>query len=107
LDNRKAEFSEQHGQLVASYTLVAAGYDKQRYVRVRASRLVELVGLHNGEQVLDVATGTGWAALAAARTVGAASQVVGVDLTPAMLEQARRKAEMARLTNVDFREGDA
>jgi ubiquinone/menaquinone biosynthesis C-methylase UbiE len=107
LNNRKAEFSEQHGQVVASYTLVAAGYDKQRYVRVRASRLVELVGLHNGEQVLDVATGTGWAALAAARTVGAAGQVVGVDLTPAMLEQARRKAEMARLTNIDFREGDA
>jgi ubiquinone/menaquinone biosynthesis C-methylase UbiE len=86
---------------------VAAGYDTQRYMRVCASRLVELVGLPSGAKVLDVATGTGWAALAAARTVGATGQVVGVDLTPAMLEQARRKAAMAHLTNVAFCEGDA
>ncbi|HEX9869276.1 MAG TPA: hypothetical protein VGC99_11895 [Candidatus Tectomicrobia bacterium] len=59
MHNPKAERSTQQGPLVASYTLVAAGYDTQRYVRVGASRLVELVGLHSGEQVLDVATGTG------------------------------------------------
>ena len=107
MHNPKAERSEQQGQLVASYTLVAAGYDTQRYMRVGASRLVELVGLHSGEKVLDVATGTGWAAMAAARTVGSAGQVVGVDMTPGMLEQARRKAAMAHLTHVAFREGDA
>ena len=57
--------------------------------------------------MLDVATETGWAALAAARTVGSTGQVVGVDMTPGMLEQARRKAAMAHLTNVAFCEGDA
>lgn len=107
MHNPKAERSEQQAQLATSYTLVSAGYDTQRYVRVCASRLVELVGLHSGEQVLDVATGTGWAAMAAARTVGSAGQVVGVDLTKDMIEQARRKTAMARLTNVEFREGDA
>ncbi|HEX9869275.1 MAG TPA: class I SAM-dependent methyltransferase, partial [Candidatus Tectomicrobia bacterium] len=45
--------------------------------------------------------------MAAARTVGATGQVVGVDLTKEMLEQARRKIAMACLTNVAFREGDA
>lgn len=93
--------------LVASYNRVAAGYDTQRYVQVRANRLVELVGLPRGAKVLDVATGTGWAALAAAQVVGAAGQVVGVDISPGMLAQARRKAAMAGLTHVEFREGDA
>ena len=107
MHNPQAERSEQQRQLVASYDLVAAGYDTQRYMRVCASRLVELVGLPSGATVLDVATGTGWAALAAARTVGSTGQVVGVDLSPGMLAQARRKAAMAHLTNVVFREGDA
>lgn len=107
MPNPEAELSKQQGQLVASYDLVAAGYDTQRYVRVCASRLVELVGLHSGAKVLDVATGTGWAAMAVARTVGSTGQVVGVDMTPGMLEQVRRKAAMAHLTNVAFREADA
>jgi arsenite methyltransferase len=107
LDHPSTEHSAPQEPLVASYNLVAAGYDTQRYMRVCASRLVELVGLPSGAKVLDVATGTGWAALAAARTVGSTGQVVGVDLTPGMLEQARRKAAMAHLTNVAFREGDA
>ena len=88
MHNPKAECSEQQRQLVTSYDLVAVGYDTQRYMRVCANPLVELVGLPSGAKVLDVATGTGWAALAAAQTVGATGQVVGVDMTPGMLEQA-------------------
>jgi ubiquinone/menaquinone biosynthesis C-methylase UbiE len=107
LDHPHTEHSAPQEPLVATYNLVAAGYDTQRHVQVRASRLVELVGLPRGAKVLDVATGTGWAALAAAQAVGAAGQVVGVDISPGMLEQARRKAAMAGLTHVEFREGDA
>ena len=66
----EAESGEEKRQLETSYKLVSAGYDKQRYVRLCANRLVELVGLRGGEKVLDVATGTGWAALAAGRAVG-------------------------------------
>src|SRR5688572_31415207 len=77
LDHPHTEHSAPQEPLVASYNLVAAGYDTQRHVQVRASRLVELVGLPRGAKVLDVATGTGWAALAAAQAVGAAGQVVG------------------------------
>jgi ubiquinone/menaquinone biosynthesis C-methylase UbiE len=107
LDHPNTERSAPQEPLVASYNRVAAGYDTQRHGRVRASRLVELVGLSRGAKVLDVATGTGWAALAAAQAVGAAGQVVGVDISPGMLDQARRKAAMAGLTHVEFREGDA
>ena len=65
------------------------------------------MALAPGAQVLDIATGTGWAAVAAAQRVGPTGAVVGVDIAPEMLEQARQKAAVAGLTNVKFRLGDA
>ncbi len=65
--------------------------------------LVRRLDVAAGERVLDVACGTGNAAIPAA-AVGA--QVTGVDLTPRMLEVARRRAEDAGVT-VDWVEGDA
>jgi ubiquinone/menaquinone biosynthesis C-methylase UbiE len=56
---------------------------------------------------LDVATGTGWAALAAAQHVGPTGRALGVDLAPELLEHARQKAAAAGLTHVEFRAGDA
>src|SRR5262249_24065892 len=56
-----------------------------------------------GEDVLDVAAGTGNAAIRAA-LYGA--DVVGVDLTPELFTTARRRAELHRV-NVDWVEGDA
>ncbi len=55
----------------------------------------EFCRLAPGERVLDVACGPGAATLAAARAVGPAGRVVGVDLSPAMLEAARRRAAAA------------
>lgn len=101
------EFSEHKLQLVASYGLVSSGYDKQRFVWLCANRLIEVLDLRGGEKVLDVATGTGWAAIAAARIVGPTGQVVGADIAKDMLDQARRKIDLAHLTNVLVREGDA
>lgn len=89
-----AEFSEHRQQLVASHGLVSGGYDKQRFVRLCANRLVEVIGLRGGEKVLDVATSTGWTAMAAAQIVAPTGQVVGVDIAKDMLEQARRKMEV-------------
>lgn len=65
--------------------------------------LCETVDLRPGAQVLDVATGTGHVALAAARRFCGAT---GVDYVPALLEGGRRRAE-AEALSVDFREGDA
>ncbi|MFQ5854716.1 MAG: nucleoside triphosphate pyrophosphohydrolase [Anaerolineae bacterium] len=58
-----------------------------------------------GERVVDVGSGAGPDSLIAAGMVGPTGQVVGVDMTPAMLEKARHAAEEAGLTNVEFREG--
>jgi SAM-dependent methyltransferase len=64
--------------------------------------LCEAVHLHALEKVLDVATGTGNTALAAARR---RCEVVGIDFVPQHLEHARRRAE-AEGIQVEFRDGD-
>src|SRR5262245_50022898 len=70
-------------------TVLSAGLD--RYWRRRAIGALRLAG---GETVLDVCTGTGDVALAAAR-LGPARRVVGVDFAGAMLSRAVEKAEGA------------
>jgi len=61
--------------------------------------------LRPGERVVDVGSGAGIDSLIAARMVGGTGQVIGVDMTPAMLAKARRAATNAGLQNVEFREG--
>lgn len=57
-----------------------------------AARLVEAAGAQRRQHVLDVGTGTGLVANGIARSVGRAGQVMGIDLSEAMLAQARRAA---------------
>jgi SAM-dependent methyltransferase len=68
-----------------------------------AARLVKFAGVRAGQNVLDVACGTGVVAITAAR-IGA--KVHAVDLTPELLERARDNASIATL-QIDFRESDA
>jgi SAM-dependent methyltransferase len=64
-----------------------------------------LGSLHPGERVIDVGCGAGIDSLIAARMVGPAGEVLGVDMTPAMLEKARRGAVSAGLSNARFHQG--
>lgn len=57
-----------------------------------------------GERVVDVGSGGGIDSLIAARMVGPTGQVVGIDMTPAMLEKARAAAAESGIDNVEFRE---
>lgn len=66
-----------------------------------------LGALQPGQRVVDVGCGAGLDSLIAARMVGPLGQVIGVDMTAAMLEKARQGATDARLTTVEFREGYA
>lgn len=92
------------------------GYAEELYEGLPEACIEAFAGVANpfawglprpGERVVDVGSGGGFDAMIAARAVGDEGAVVGVDMTPAMLERARRNAEAAGITNIDFREGFA
>ena len=58
-----------------------------------------------GERVVDVGSGTGLDSMIAANAVRPEGTVVGVDMTPEMLERALAGADEAGIVNVEFREG--
>ncbi|MBA2714927.1 MAG: class I SAM-dependent methyltransferase, partial [Rubrobacteraceae bacterium] len=70
---------------------------------IMSELLCEAVDLRPGQTVLDVATGSGNTALAAARR---SCETTGIDYVPALLERGRERAAAERL-EVAFREGDA
>jgi SAM-dependent methyltransferase len=61
--------------------------------------------LQPGEQVVDVGSGAGFDSFIAASQVGDSGQVVGVDMTPEMLDKSRATADALGLGHVEFREG--
>lgn len=65
-----------------------------------------LAGLTEGEVVVDLGSGGGIDCFLAAARVGDSGRVIGVDMTPDMIELARRNAERAGATNVEFRLGE-
>lgn len=102
----KADINKFKQQILADFNS-RTNYDNSTFHLRLANRLIELAQLHSGQLVLDIATGTGMAAIAAARIVGREGHVVGVDISPGMLEQAKRKIEASGLKNIEFIEADA
>lgn len=66
-----------------------------------------LRSLEAGERVVDVGSGAGFDSFVAAIQVGDRGRVVGVDMTPEMLDKARVTATQLNLVNVEFRQGVA
>ena len=66
---------------------------------------VTIAGLHAGETVLDLGSGGGIDCFLAARQVGENGYVIGVDMTPAMLEKANANKLKMSVQNVEFRRG--
>lgn len=67
---------------------------------------VALASLKEGETVLDLGSGTGFDCFLAANKVGADGKVIGVDMTPEMLEKARGNALKDNYKNIEFRLGE-
>jgi ubiquinone/menaquinone biosynthesis C-methylase UbiE len=94
-------------EIAEAFNARAGTYAHYGWHRCCAERLVELCQLRPGDHVLDAATGTGFAALAAARAVGTEGRVRGIDISPGMLHQARAAVQEAGLSNLELVEGDA
>jgi arsenite methyltransferase len=67
---------------------------------------VALASLKSGETVLDLGAGAGIDCFLAAKSVGKSGKVIGVDMTPEMVERARENAAKGDFGNVDFRLGE-
>jgi len=65
-----------------------------------------LASLKEGERVLDLGSGAGFDCFLAAKKVGKKGKVIGVDMTPEMLDKARTNAKKGKYTNVEFRLGE-
>ncbi len=107
------EFHFHRGPVYAANSL---GYDADELQDLPAEATASFAGVGNplamgevspGQTVLDVGCGAGMDLLLAARRVGPSGKAIGVDMTPAMMDRARRAARAAGFENVEIREGDA
>ncbi len=67
---------------------------------------VAIASLQEGETVLDLGAGAGFDCFLAAHRVGESGRVIGVDMTPEMIDKARENARRGNYTNVEFRLGE-
>ncbi len=102
--------SKQHKQNVARiFDNVAHGYDNpsQRFFQFCADQLVASIKPRPGSKLLDIATGTGAAAMAAAQSVGPSGRIQAIDLSEKMLDQAFINLQKTGLNNADLQLMDA
>jgi ubiquinone/menaquinone biosynthesis C-methylase UbiE len=67
---------------------------------------VALASLKEGETVIDLGSGAGFDCFLAAKRVGERGKVIGVDMTPEMIDKARQNARKGKYENVEFRLGE-
>ena len=96
--------------------VASAGYSAEQLNSIPSDAVVHSFGCGNpvafaevkpGQTVMDIGSGAGIDCLLAAQKVGPQGKVIGIDMTPVMIEKARKNAEKAGLTNVEFRLGEA
>lgn len=97
---------------------IEEGYKKLSYVEEELKSLPEdvfslgcgnpvaLASLKEGETVLDLGSGSGFDCFLASKKVGEKGRVIGVDMTPEMIDRARKAARRGNYGNVEFRLGE-
>lgn len=91
------------------FDLVATKYDNPslRFFPLCANKLVDYVKIRPKQQILDIATGTGMVALAAAERLHGSGHVQAIDLSKNMIKQAQENLKHTSVNNVDFQIMDA
>jgi ubiquinone/menaquinone biosynthesis C-methylase UbiE len=67
---------------------------------------VAIASLKEGETVMDLGSGAGFDVFLASKKVGKTGKVIGIDMTPEMIEKARENAKKGNYNNVEFRLGE-
>lgn len=88
-------------QRISKFYTARTNYDNE-FTRDRALHHLDYAEPELGQHILDVATGTGFVAIAAAEVVGENGLVIGIDITQSYLEKAQEKITAAGLTNVQL-----
>ena len=101
------EARDNYKNAVAKFFDARTDYNRSEVHYRLAERLVELAAPRRNEQVLDIATGTAFVAILAARLVGESGKVVGVDISAGMLKQAEQAVAAADLNNIELVRADA
>jgi ubiquinone/menaquinone biosynthesis C-methylase UbiE len=114
-DEARSIIRETYGQVRSESSVVAEAFYSAADLEHLPREAVELAlgvghpvrnaALRRGETVLDLGCGAGIDTLLAARAVGPSGRAIGLDMTPEMVERARRNAVASRLANVEVREG--
>lgn len=108
-DSQQANVEQMKERIAAVFNRAAPTYDRvgPRFISHLGRRLVELAQIASEANVLDVATGKGAVLLPAAEAVGPRGQVIGVDLSEAMVDQAADEIDSRGLKNAEVRQMDA
>ncbi len=93
-------------EVAGLYSMRSQAYDSSTWHDQMARKLVDYSNITIGSQVLDIATGTGMAALYAASKVGPLGSVIGIDISEAMLKKAMTKVDFSEMLSVQFELGD-
>ena len=98
------ESSAHRARVTAFFDRIAESYERAnlRFYPFAADRMVYKLRVAPGEKVLDVATGPGTAALAAARLAGPKGRVTGIDMADRMIDRAFENAQRQGLSNLDL-----
>lgn len=111
-ENPSATFHFHTGRRLAA----RLGYDEALLAKLPDHAVEAFAGVANpfsagaiepGSRVVDVGSGGGFDSIVAAAITGPSGRVVGVDMTPEMLERSRRSVASLDIHNVEFREGMA
>ena len=88
--------------LFSQFDLIANAYDTIKFVQAPAKKVVQVANISKGDSVLDIACGSGWLTIPAAKVAGPTGHVHAIDIVPQMITLAQAKAAVANVDNIKF-----
>ena len=100
---------QQEEYVAKEFDRAAKGYDESRIVKSFQRRaqilVIDKMHLEKGMRILDLGCGTGWGMIDIATRLGGTGEVIGLDLSEKMIEQAKQKLSEFIYNNVEFEVG--